>query len=81
MTATRTRGITIGTDGRRFIDKRYHGIRIGMRVGAVTQEQAERQLEREISALISTSPGALIRARCSETAQLPTSPNRSTCAA
>jgi hypothetical protein len=31
MAATSTLGITSGTDGRRFIDKRYRGIRIGMR--------------------------------------------------
>lgn len=48
MSATRTPGITIGTDGRFFIDKRYRGTRIGMRVGAVTQEQAERRLRREM---------------------------------
>jgi len=41
MAATRTPGIRLGRDGRFFIDKRYRGIRIGMRVGAVTQEQIE----------------------------------------
>jgi hypothetical protein len=40
MAATRTPGITIGADGRFFIDKRYRGVRIGMRVGAVSQAQA-----------------------------------------
>lgn len=44
MTGTRTPGITIGADGRFFIDKRYRGIRIGMRVGAISQEQAECRL-------------------------------------
>lgn len=44
MTGTRTPGITIGADGRFFIDKRYRGIRIGMRLGAISQEQAERRL-------------------------------------
>jgi hypothetical protein len=34
MGATRTPGITIGADGRFFIDKRYRGIRIGVRIGA-----------------------------------------------
>jgi integrase len=48
MASTRTPGITLGPDGRFFIDKRYRGIRIGMRVGAVTQEQAEQRLETEI---------------------------------
>jgi len=48
MASTRTPGITIDTDGRRFLDKRYHGVRIGMRVGSVTQEQAEQRLQTEI---------------------------------
>ena len=49
MAATRTPGITIGADGRFFIDKRYRGVRIGMRVGPVTQEQAEQRLQTEIA--------------------------------
>jgi len=36
--------IIILADGRRFIDKRYLGVRIDVRVGAVTQEQAEERL-------------------------------------
>jgi hypothetical protein len=44
MATTSTPGITVLSDGRRFIDKRYLGIRIGLRVGAVTQEQAEQRL-------------------------------------
>jgi integrase len=48
MAATRTPGITIDTDGRRFIDKRYRGVRIGMRVGPVTQDKAEERLQSEI---------------------------------
>jgi hypothetical protein len=31
MASTRTSGVTIGSDGRFFIDKHYRGIRIGMR--------------------------------------------------
>jgi hypothetical protein len=30
MASTRTPGITTSIDGRRFIDKRYRGVRIGM---------------------------------------------------
>jgi len=41
MATTRTPGITVIRDGRRFIDRRYLGVRIGPRVGTVTQEQAE----------------------------------------
>ena len=48
MASTRTPGITIGADGRVFIDKRHRGLRIGMRVGRVTQEQAEERLQTEI---------------------------------
>jgi hypothetical protein len=32
-----------------FIDKRYHGTGIGMRVGPMTQEQAEKRLQREMA--------------------------------
>ena len=49
MAATRTPGITIGAEGRFFIDKRYRGVRIGMRVGPVTQEQAEQRLQTEMT--------------------------------
>ena len=49
MATTRTPGITVLADGRRFIDKRYLGVRIGLRVGAVTQEQAEERLQIEIA--------------------------------
>jgi len=35
MTTTRTAGITILADGRRVINKRHLGIRIGLRVGAI----------------------------------------------
>jgi hypothetical protein len=48
MASTRTPGITIGADGRRFIDKRHRGIRIGMRVGNASQEQAEQCLPAQI---------------------------------
>lgn len=48
MAATRTPGITLGRDGRFFIDTRHRGIRLGMRVGPVTQEQAEQRLKREM---------------------------------
>ncbi len=46
---TRTPGITVLADGRLFIDKRYLGVRIGLRVGAVTQEQAEERLRVEMA--------------------------------
>src|ERR1700681_5119509 len=49
MATTRTPGITVLADGRRFIDKRYLGVRIGLRVGAVTQEEAEDRLQIEIA--------------------------------
>jgi hypothetical protein len=48
MAATRTPGITVGVDVHRFIDKLYRGIRIGIRVGAITQDQAEQRLRLEM---------------------------------
>jgi integrase len=48
MPTTRTPGITIDATGRCFIDKRYRGVRIGMRVGAVTQGHAEQRLRSEM---------------------------------
>lgn len=49
MAKTRTPGITVLADDRLFIDKRYLGVRIGLRVGAVTQEQAEERLRVEMA--------------------------------
>jgi integrase len=49
MATTRTPGITLARDGRFFIDKRYRGVRIGMRIGAVDQEQAEQRLRTEMT--------------------------------
>jgi hypothetical protein len=49
MAKTRTPGITVLADGRLFIDKRHLGIRIGLRVGAITQEQAEERLRVEMT--------------------------------
>ena len=49
MAKTRTPGITVLADGRLFIDKRHLGVRIGVRVGAVTQEQAEQRLQTEMA--------------------------------
>lgn len=48
MAKTRTPGITVLADGRLFIDKRHLGVRIGLRVGAITQEQAEERLRVEM---------------------------------
>jgi integrase len=44
MAATRTPGITVDANGHLLIDKRHCGIRIIRRLGATTQEQAERRL-------------------------------------
>lgn len=48
MAATRTPGITVTADGSRLIDKRYRGIRIGMRVGTMSQDDAECRLQAEM---------------------------------
>ena len=49
MAKTRTLGITVLPDGQRFIDKCYLGVRIGLRIGAITQEQAEERLQTEMA--------------------------------
>jgi len=49
MATTRTPGITVLFDGKRFIDKRYLGVRVATRVGAITQEQAEERLRVEMA--------------------------------
>src|ERR1700758_3188086 len=49
MATTRTPGITVLADGRPFIDKRHLGVRIGLRVGAITQEQAVERLRVEMA--------------------------------
>jgi hypothetical protein len=69
MATTRTPGITILTDGRRFIDKRYLGVRIGLRAGAITQEQAENRLDIEIA-----------RVRCDLARKAPARPTFTDCA-
>ena len=51
MASTRARRITIDGLGRRTIDKGYRGERIFARLGAVSQEQAEHLLAREIERL------------------------------
>ena len=48
MSTTRTPGISVLADGPRFIDKRYLGVRIGPRIGALTQEQAEERVKSAI---------------------------------
>ncbi len=54
MATTRTPGITVNVDGQIFIDKRYRGSRIGLRLGRITQEQAEERLDREMSSIDQT---------------------------
>jgi len=49
MATTRTPGITICAEGRRFIDKRHHGVRIGIRLGRTSQEVAEQRLKAEMA--------------------------------
>ncbi len=74
MATTRTPGITVLADGRRFIDKRYLGVRIGLRVGAVTQEQAEERLQIEIARVQSDlAKGACARPRAEPTSCAPPS--------
>ena len=51
MPRTRARGITIDGLGRRTIDKAHRGERIFARLGAVSQDEAERRLAREMERL------------------------------
>src|SRR6266436_1148426 len=49
MATTRTPGMTIVAGGLRFIDNRHRGVRIAMRVGNISQEQAEQRLQSGMS--------------------------------
>jgi hypothetical protein len=51
MARTPVRGITIDGLGRRTVDKEHRGERIFTRLGAVSQEEAERYLAKEIDRL------------------------------
>src|SRR6266850_4661711 len=68
MATTRTPGITIGSDGRRLLDKRYRGIRIGMRVGYHPRSKPSNGCKRNSRESILRLLGRLARARCSRTA-------------
>lgn len=50
MAKTRTGGIFVWPDGSRSIDKRYKGERIFLRLGKVSQDEAERRLGDELRA-------------------------------
>jgi hypothetical protein len=67
MAATCTPGITLARDGRFFIDKRYRGVRIGMRVGAVDQQKPSNGCEPRWRRLTWSLPGRL-HVRASPTA-------------
>ena len=49
MPTTRTPGITVDAAGHRIIDKEHRGVRIYVRLGAVSQEDAEHRLEAEVA--------------------------------
>ncbi len=51
MASTGVRGITLDSLGRRTIDKEHRGERIFARLGAVSQETAERHVAQEIERL------------------------------
>lgn len=48
MPKTRTAGISIDAAGNRLLDKRYRGVRIGLRLGPISQESAEERLRTEM---------------------------------
>jgi hypothetical protein len=49
MAATRTQGITVDTNGNFTIDKEHRGMRIFLRLGPLSQEDAEHRLHAEIT--------------------------------
>ena len=49
MARTRTAGIRIDSDGRRIIDKEHRGVGIYLRLGPISQEDAEQQLANEVA--------------------------------
>src|ERR1700694_575272 len=49
MAATRTQGITVDTNGNFTIDKEHRGVRICLRLGRRSQEDAEHRLDAEIT--------------------------------
>jgi hypothetical protein len=48
MPCTRTLGITVDAAGQRIIDKEHRGVRIFLRLGPLSQEDAEHRLDAEI---------------------------------
>lgn len=49
MAATRTQGITVDSNGNLIIDKEHRGVRIYLRLGPLSQEDAEFRLDAEIT--------------------------------
>src|SRR6266852_1945267 len=49
MARSRTAGIRIDSDGRRIIDKEHRGVGIYLRLGPISQEDAEQQLANEVA--------------------------------
>src|SRR6202158_4062528 len=49
MAATRTQGITVDTNGYFTIDKEHRGVRIYLRLGPLSQKDAEHRLDAEIT--------------------------------
>ena len=48
MPTTRTPGITVNAAGHRIIDKEHRGVRIYVRLGPVSEEEAQRRLTAEM---------------------------------
>jgi hypothetical protein len=55
MAATRTQGITVDSNGNLIIDKEHRGVRIYLRLGPLSQEDAEFRLDAEITRVESGS--------------------------
>ena len=48
MPSTKIPGVTVNAAGQRIVDKEHRGVRIYMRLGRVSDEQAEQRLRAEM---------------------------------
>ena len=69
MAATRTQGITVDTNGNFTIDKEHHGVRICLRLGPLSQRDAEQRLDAEIATSNRSSSTRLLPNRGLRTAR------------
>jgi hypothetical protein len=78
MARTRTPGIRVDRDGRRIIDKDYRGVAIYLRLGPITQENAEQRLGTRLPESMLSFSAMQICGCDSPTARRVISPSRAT---